>query len=298
MHPAPSVILFTVLSGLGFGFLCALDLGLIHPVGTFALIAFGLGYAFATIGLLASTFHLGNPQRALLAFTQWRTSWLSREGWASVAALVATAPVALFAVLGAEGPGPGLRLWGMIAALLCVATIFCTSMIYAQLRTVPRWNHWTTPVLFLAFSAAGAGILAGLGGFAVLLCITLGAAMLAAFALGDGRFAEQGASLAAATGLGGSGDVRVFMPAHTAGNYVMREMVHVVGRKHARKLRIIAVAFAAILPALVLLILPYGLVTTLLALGLHLIGAFAQRWLFFAEAEHVVSHYYGRPAMA
>ena len=74
MHPAPSVILFTVLSGVGFGFLCVLNLGLIHPTGLGGLVAFAIGYAFAVAGLLASTFHLGNPQRALRAFTQWRTS--------------------------------------------------------------------------------------------------------------------------------------------------------------------------------------------------------------------------------
>jgi sulfite dehydrogenase (quinone) subunit SoeC len=293
MHPAPSVILFTVLSGLGFGFLFMLNIGLIQPHGTLALVAFGAGYVFAVAGLLASTFHLGNPQRALLAFTQWRTSWLSREGWASVAALLATAPVALAAAFWPEAQGFVGGPLGIIAALLCVATIFCTSMIYAQLKTVPRWNHWTTPVMFIAFAAAGGGILAGLGGFAALLCLTAGVAMIAAFALGDGRFADHGASLGSATGLGALGDMRVFMPAHTAGNYVMREMVHVVGRKHAKKLRIIAVLVGAALPALVLLVLPTGLISTLLALALHLTGAFAQRWLFFAEAEHVVSHYYG-----
>jgi DMSO reductase anchor subunit len=76
----------------------------------------------------------------------------------------------------------------------------------------------------------------------------------------------------------------------------MKEMIHQVGRKHVRKLRVIAVALAAIAPALVLLALPAGYLTTLLAMALHLFGAFVQRWLFFAEAEHVVSHYYGRPA--
>ena len=61
MHPAPSVILFTVLSGIGFGFLCVLNLGLVHPTGRGGLLAFAIGYAFAVSGLLASTFHLGNP---------------------------------------------------------------------------------------------------------------------------------------------------------------------------------------------------------------------------------------------
>ena len=289
MHPAPSVILFTVLSGLGFGFLMFLDAGLIRPAGPGALVAFGLAYALAAGGLVASMFHLGNPQRALLAFTQWRSSWLSREAWASATALLASAPVAWGALGGAQ---PGL--WGMLAAVLCLITILCTSMIYAQLKTVPRWHHWTTPATYLGFALAGAAIFSGTSWAAALLCLILGGLMVATFATGDRRFARAGASLGSATGLGHLGDVRVFEPAHTASNYVMREMIHVVGRKHARKLRVVALIGAALLPAVILVTLPTGLPTVALALVLHLIGAFAQRWLFFAEAEHVVSHYYGR----
>ncbi len=81
MHPAPSVILFTVLSGMGFGCLAFLGLGLPAPAGWTAFLHWGLGYALAVGGLSASTFHLGNPQRALKAFSQWQTSWLSREAW-------------------------------------------------------------------------------------------------------------------------------------------------------------------------------------------------------------------------
>lgn len=288
MHPAPSVIVFTVLSGLGFGFLTYLNLGLILPQGLGGFLAFAIGYAFAVGGLIASTFHLGHPERAIRAFTQWRTSWLSREGWAAVLALLATAPVALGAMGGAR---PGLL--GLIAALLCLATIGCTSMIYAQLKTVPRWNHWTTPALFFAFALTGGAILSDLVVLAAVLSLGLTALLAVAFAQGERRFAEAGANLASATGLGAIGQVRVFEQAHTAGNYLLREMIHVVGRKHARKLQTIAL-IATVLPAAILLLLPGGLVTVLLALAAHLTGAFAARWLFFAQAEHVVGTYYGK----
>lgn len=287
MHPAPSVILFTVLSGAGFGFLFMLDAGVLRPAGLGALPAFILAYGLAVSGLLASTFHLGNPQRAVRAFSQWRTSWLSREGWASVAALIVSAPVALGA-FGGSGPG----LIGVVGAALCLATILCTSMIYAQLKTVPRWNHWTTPLTFFAYAAAGGAILSGRSLLASAACLILGAAILLSFRLGDRQFAARGSSLPSATGLGP--EVRPFAPPHTSPNYVMREMVHRVGRKHAQKLRLIAILLSAILPAL-LVLLPGGLMTALPAFVVHLMGAFAQRWLFFAEAEHVVSHYYGRP---
>ena len=81
MHPAASVIIFTSLSGLGFGLLVFLGLGIIIPTGFMAFIIFTLAYVLAVGGLMASTFHLGRPERALKAFTQWKSSWLSREAW-------------------------------------------------------------------------------------------------------------------------------------------------------------------------------------------------------------------------
>lgn len=288
MHPAPSVIVFTVLSGAGFGFLACLAVGLLPVAGWWAFAAWGLGYGLAVAGLLASTFHLGNPQRALLAFTQWRSSWLSREGWASVLALLALAPMALSDWLGLGLP----RGIGWAGAVLCGATVLCTSMIYAQLKTVPRWNHWSTPAIFFAFAAAGGAILAAPGWVAALLCLLLGIALVLGWRRGDGAFAAAAQTLGTATGLDRLGKAEVFEPAHTAGNYLMREMIHVVGRRHAAKLRGIALLCAAALPALLVLLPLPGMQAA--AFVLHLAGAFAARWLFFAEAEHVVGLYYGK----
>ena len=95
MHPAPSVIIFSVLSGLGFGLLAYLGVGVVHLAGWNAFFGWGLGYTLAIVGLLAATFHLGNRKNAIKAFSQWRTSWLSREAWAAVATLLVLAPVAL-----------------------------------------------------------------------------------------------------------------------------------------------------------------------------------------------------------
>ncbi len=289
MHPAPSVILFTVLSGAGFGLLAFLGLGLPAVAGWAAFALWGLGYGLAVAGLMASTFHLGNPQRALLAFTQWRSSWLSREAWVSVATLLVLAPMALSDWLGLGLP----RVFGWGGAGLCLVTVLCTAMIYAQMKTVPRWNHWRTPVLFVGFAATGGAVLAAPAEWAVVLCLALGAVLAAAFRRGDGAFAAAGQTLGTATGLDRLGLASVFEQPHTGGNYLMREMIHVVGRRHAAKLRTMAILLAALLPALVLLVLP-GLVARPLAFALHLTGALAARWLFFAEAEHVVGLYYGK----
>jgi DMSO reductase anchor subunit len=289
MHPAPSVILFTVLSGAGFGILAALGLG--HPdlTGWPAFAAWAFGYALAVGGLTASTFHLGRPERALRAFSQWRSSWLSREAWAAVATLLALAPAALADIFGLGLPSA----FGWPGAGLAVATVVCTAMIYAQLRTVPRWNHWATPVLFLAFAATAGAIFAAPWPLAAGLALGVGAIQVWAFRRGDGAFAAAGHSLGSATGLDRLGTPSVFEPAHTAGNYLQREMIHIVGRRHAQKLRRIALILAALAPALALLLLPDPAARGL-ALALHLTGALAARWLFFAEAEHVVGLYYGK----
>ncbi|MFC2967023.1 dimethyl sulfoxide reductase anchor subunit family protein [Acidimangrovimonas pyrenivorans] len=289
MHPAPSVIVFTTLSGLGFGFLAFLGLGAVPVSGLAAFLLYGLAYGFAVAGLLASTFHLGNPQRAWRAFTQWRTSWLSREAWTSVATLLLMAPAALAAIFAGFTPAT----FGLPGALLALVTVFCTSMIYAQLKTVPRWNQWVTPALFLTFALTGGAMLSGRSLIAVLLCILLAVLLVVSFRRGDKALAESGTTMETATGLGGIGKVRLYEPPHTNSNYLMREMIHVVGRKHSQKLRAIAVLFAAVLPGLILLTLPHSLAAVALAVALHLMGAFAARWLFFAEAEHVVGLYYG-----
>ena len=288
MHPAPSIIAFTTLSGLGFGLLFWLALGYPPVHGWVAFIFFALAYTLAVGGLLASALHLGNPQRALKAFSQWRSSWLSREAVLSVATLLVMALSGGAAVFFHQR----IPLLGLTGAALCAATVFATSMIYAQLKTVPRWNHWTTPVLFLALALSGGAALAGQSRLAAPLLLATGALQLLVWARGDHRFAARGSTLATATGLGAIGQVRLFAPPHTGTNYLLKEMVHQIGRKHALRLRIIALILMSLLPAALLALHP-GHVTGAIAILSHLTGTLIARWLFFAQAEHVVGLYYG-----
>lgn len=288
MHPAPSVIIFSVLSGIGFGLLAYLGIGVVAPSGWAAFFWWGLGYGLAIVGLMAATFHLGNPKNAIKAFSQWRTSWLSREAWAAVATLFSLAPVAISDWLGLDWP----RGMGYLGAGLSLFTVFTTSMIYTQIKAVPRWNHWINPAMFLGFSVAGGAVLAGQG-WAGYLLIALALVLIAVWRIGDGQFARAAQTMGTATGLGHIGEVTVFEQPHTGGNYLMREMIFVVGRKHAQKLRGIALVLAVLLPVLMLAVLPHAAWVFGLAALCHLVGAFAARWLFFAEAEHVVGLYYG-----
>lgn len=102
-----------------------------------------------------------------------------------------------------------------------------------------------------------------------------------------------GTNLATATGLGTNGSVRAFEPPHTGTNYLLKEFAYVVGRKHSTKLRVISLVLMVGLP--VLLLMPqFSHWLALLAVLSHVAGALASRWLFFAEAEHVVGLYYGK----
>ncbi len=289
MHPAPSVIIFTVFSGLGFGLLFWLGLGMPAVTGTNAFVFFTIAYLLAVGGLVASAFHLGHPERALLAFTQWRSSWLSREAWASVTTLVIMAVYGAGLVFADMAIAP----LGWLGAALCLATVITTSMIYTQMKTVPRWHHWSTPALFIALSLGGGALLAGQIGFALPL-LALGAALqLFCWWDGDTRLSRAPSTIETATGLGHIGTVRSFEAPHTGTNYLLREMVHVVGRKHAQRLRAIALTLGFALP-IFLLLLPFNHAFAALAVLSHLVGITAARWLFFAQAEHVVGFYYGK----
>lgn len=292
MHPAPSVILFSTLSGLGFGLLAWLGLGIPPVTGWVAFVFFFLAYALAVGGLLAATFHLGNPKNALKSFSQWRSSWLSREGCLAVAALLVMAVYAIGTIFFATP----LRVLGALGAVLSIGTVFTTAMIYTQLKTVPRWNHASTPALFLTLSIGGGALLSGQSSLAGVLLLIAGALQAYVWHRGDGAFAASGHTLATATGLASSGQIRQFEAPHTGGNYLLNEMAYSVGRKHAVKLRAIALVCMSVLPAAILLLLPSSHLLAGIAVLLHLAGTLCSRWLFFAEAEHVVGLYYGKHA--
>lgn len=290
MHPAPSIIAFTTLSGLGLGLLAWLGLDPTPPTGWVAFVFFALGFALTGGGLAASTFHLGRPERALKAFSQWRSSWLSREAWLAVGAFGAMGIYAAALVFG----GWHLAPLGWLGAALSLATIYATSMIYAQLKTIPRWYSRLTPVLFVALAVAGGALLAGRIDMSMALILIAGGVQSWWWQTGDKRVRASQTTLGTATGLGSIGTVRAFEPPHTGPNYLLREMVHVVGRRHASRLRLIALVLMMVLPVVLLMLPHFYHIFIVLAVVSHIVGVLTARWLFFAEAEHVVGLYYGQ----
>lgn len=308
MHPAYSVILFTTASGAGYGLLALLGLvGFNHGQASslaFGLLAMLIALGLITVGLLSSTFHLGHPERAWRAFSQWRSSWLSREG---VAAVITYVPALLFGLAWSgllEAPGLIAPL-GIITAVMAMVTVFCTAKIYSTLTTIRAWNTGLTVPVYLAFSlATGAALLAAItsvfGNFPTFLVILSAILLAVTIALKLAYWhridtAPRDRTIENATGLGAIGRVSQWEVPHTSANYVQKEMGYAVARKHATKLRrlVILLLVLAILLLAASLLLPYA---ALPAAALALFAAAVERWLFFAEAQHVVTLFYGAKA--
>lgn len=297
MHPAASIIVFTTLSGVGFGVIFWTGLGLGPSETWYAWAVSVAAGALVAGGLGASALHLRRPDRAWRAFSQWRSSWLSRE------AVLAAATSAAFAAYALPWLFAGVRFGalGGLAAGLAAVTVVATAMIYTQLRTVPRWATPLTPLVFLGFALTGGALAVlalsggsrGLAGMALaLLAVTAG--LKAAWWGRAARTARP--TPEAATGLGGLGTVRQFEPPHTGGNYLLSEMVFQVARHRARACRRLAVGLGVVVPGVLLALIAGGVggaVLSVLAFLSHVAGVLFERWLFFAEAEHAVGAYYG-----
>jgi len=300
MRPAFSLIVFTTLSGLGFGLAAILGLGLIMaPTPQWWVIYNGVALALIGAGVLSSTLHLGHPERAWRAMTQWRSSWLSREG---VLAALTTIILLGFAAEGyAEGHG-NLKI-GIAVALLSLATIWSTAMIYASLKTVARWHHPLTPFVFVGYAISGGLVLAAAldalanGGISLLaqpaLMGLISTAIVTMIWTKQAGAEGSGSTPESATGLGNLGEVRMLMPPHSEENWLQHEMGFVVARKHAAKLRLFSVTLAIILPAVMVYSAATSSAMLVLAAITHVIGVMVSRWLFFAEAKHTVMLYYG-----
>ncbi|WP_318245559.1 dimethyl sulfoxide reductase anchor subunit family protein [Qipengyuania gaetbuli] len=312
------MIFFTTASGAGYGMMILLallaSLDVLPKEPVFGLATFGLALALIVSGLLSSTMHLGRPERAWRALSQWRSSWLSREGLAAVVAFV---PFGLFAIswsfnLVASSTAVVL---GVAGAAVSLVTLYCTAMIYASLRPVPAWfNGWTVAGYLVLGPMNGAVILAFLlDAFAaeqaaaitrlfalVLLMIGLGVKL----AYWRRIHASTPVSTAgSATGLGHLGRVEMTGSPHDNDNYLLREMGFRIARKHADKLRRITVSFGFVIPMLAMAIglvfpsAPWTLSLMVLGLIACQIGVATERWLFFAEAKHAVTLYYGEQAV-
>ncbi|MBL6598455.1 MAG: dimethyl sulfoxide reductase anchor subunit [Alphaproteobacteria bacterium] len=316
MHPAFSVIIFTTASGAGYGLLALTGFfaanGWLPADSAIIACAIGLALVLITGGLLCSTAHLGHPGRAWRAISQWRSSWLSREG---LFALVTYIPAVLF-FLGIVAPdmiGVNWKLCGLIAGVMSLITIYSTGKIYASLETIRQWRDGRVVPLYILIGLLGGSILIGFLAAVFGVFIQEFAWIILALAVVTGMLKmtywrsiedEPARSTSnTATGLGGPGEkVRLLDAPNTSENFVMREMGFRIARKHSTKLRQITLTTLFAIPLLLTLLASMVdgqallIVLTLATVVSAGIGSVVERWLFFAEARHVVTLYYGAEA--
>lgn len=309
MHPALSVIFFTVTSGAGYGVLAILalirlldiDLGIqAEQIMTIGLAGLGL----VTVGLIASTFHLANPKNAWRSFSRFRTSWLSRE---AVFAIVFYPISLLYIVMEwqlTSLPSVGLNFMAAATLFVALLTVFSTGMIYACLKTIRQWNTALTPTVYivlglllgsLLLTSAVALIVGEVNGVLVKFCLgmlLLGFIVKIIYYFWIGK--PAGPTINTALGFTRA-TVRLLDVGHSAGTFLTDEFGYQVAKLRIQLLRVAVVLLAFFLPALILSDV-YGTASVegvIIASVLSYTGVFIERWLFFAEARHVVNLFHG-----
>jgi DMSO reductase anchor subunit len=305
MHPAFSVLVFTVVSGAGYGLIFLAILGHLSGLAVLQNQTLLLGSGVLSLvmisgGLLSSTLHLANPKNAWRAFSRFKTSWLSRE---AVFAIVFY-PFAFLYLIGVWVQGSELSavfsLAGWITAALAMVTLFCTSMIYASLKTIRQWNSALTPVSYLALGLMSGAVLLLMLQIMVdqaasdvlknvaltLLCVGVVVKVIYFFWIGK----PSGSSIKTATGFT-QASVRLLDQGHSSNGFLNNEFGYTVGANKLLRIRFLAVSVAFFLPMLLICLGgPFALVVATLVM---LAGLLAERWLFFAEARHVVRLFHG-----
>jgi len=315
MHPALSVVFLTTLIGAGQGlFVVLFGAELAHvlarapvdPIRAFLVVGSGVALVLTALGLVASIFHLGRPARGWRAAAAWRTSWLSREVIVLPAFMAAVFAYGLAHLAGL----PWSLAFGAAGVLLSLALFVCTGMIYAAVRAI---REWATPLTVLNYTllglASGSTLAAALAALtAPALTPTLAWLAAAATVLAAvGRLAAlaRNARLTAVTTPQtaiGVKHPRIVQRSQGAmgGSFNTREFFHGRDARFVATVRRMFVLLAFVLPlALLLFGTGWGArgsaaaqLAILLSFPVQFVGLLAERWFFFAQANHTQNLYY------
>src|SRR5512139_1267787 len=264
MHPAFSVIFFTVASGAGFGLFSLLFIADTFKLGggftpTQLVIGGIVAMGLVVFGLLSSTFHLANPKNAWRAVSRFRTSWLSREGVFAVVFM----PLALvyLASIWFDAPLWLRETFGFMSAVLAWITVFSTGMIYACLKTIRQWNTPLVPANYLALGYASGSLLLLLGAviagldttpyIAMAALIMAIAAVLKAIYYFWIRSPGLSSTINTATGITRA-KVKLLDTGHTHGTFLTQEFGFRIARQKASLLKFVVFVLGFALPGLML----------------------------------------------
>ena len=321
MHPAFLVIFLTTLIGAGQGLFLALYTGQVY--NTFGVVGepvpvdmYITGTVIVTLlmglGLFASFFHLGRPERAWRSATKWRTSWLARE----VIVLPAFAGAAvIWGVLQYFGLDPVLvttdalqiklsLVIGFGAGVLALLLYICTGMIYAAIKFI---QEWASPLTIINYILLG---LASGFSLAVALAAYYGSPLVDAYALWALVFTLIG-FLTRMLALRRNGRIKRKSTACTAigvrhpkitqisqgamgGSFNTREFFHHKTPQFLHTIKVFFLIMAFVVP-FTLLVIGWSnhLFVLLVAAALvQYVGLLAERWFFFAQANHPQNLYY------
>ena len=306
MHPALSVIFFTVTAGAGYGVLFLLGiiriLGIAPDMSPDQIVTMGLiGLLLVTAGLVSSTLHLANPKNAWRSFTRFKTSWLSREAVFEVLFY----PICLIWLVCEwfTGNTAATSFFGLLTSAIAVVVLICTGMIYASLKTIRQWHTALTPVnfvllgmllgsLILSLMLAQQGLITSHLVTIALVVLVLSALVKVVYFYWIGQ--PAGPTINTALGFTRA-TVRLLDVGHSSDTFHNKEFGYQVDRVKLIWLRYISIGLAFGLPLLLVSGLLGGVsfFSLLLAVGSAYAGVFVERWLFFAEARHVVNLYHG-----
>ncbi len=313
MHPAFSVIFFTVTSGAGYGLISLLSLfqfshyGIFLDKSTFFITA-AISVSLFTMGLISSTFHLANPKNAWRAFMRFRTSWLAREG---LLAILFYPLLFLYLYLNYIDFQIEyfilMQFFSFIIFIFAVLIIYCTGMIYACLKTIPQWNTFWTPINYISIGIFLGGLIfffildlynyeASLYKSYLLFFIVLAFVLKALYYFNIRTPRHNiGQATNAAIKLKDT-KVRLLDVGHTGGTFLTDEFGYKVAEKKLFRVKLFSMIGGFLMPFLLIYIHSFiyeNLVIYFMAIFLAFLGMVAERWLFFAQAKHVVNLYHG-----
>ncbi len=275
--------------------------------------AYGSALALSLLvgGLIASFFHLGRPERAWRSATQWRTSWLSRE----VIVLPAFMGVVfLFGVSHLTGYRPAMVtlpggliidlsfVLGAVGTMLAFALFVCTAMIYACLRFLREWHSPLTVVNYILMGGASGFTLAAF--YAALAAPSqtnffVSWAIIITFL----AFAGRSASLARNARLKPKSTIQTAIGmkhpyivqrsmGSMGGSFNTREFFHGKSDAFLRTVKPAFLIFAFVAPLILLAPFTSSPILLGIAFVLQYLGLLAERWFFFAQANHPQNLYY------
>ncbi|WP_455381016.1 dimethyl sulfoxide reductase anchor subunit family protein [Acidihalobacter prosperus] len=310
MHPALSVIFFTVVSGAGFGLYSLTAILQLFRLGpaldrTELLTALVTAFILIVAGLISSTGHLANPKNAWRSFMRVKTSWLSREAVLAVVFF----PFGLLYLVGVYFYGAHVPVFfavmGVIGLILGFMTVFATGMIYACLKTMRQWNTPLVPANYLlmgltlgtlihlsieAYYGANLQFITGVAGTALVMTGVMKGIYYYWISKSSGPTINTATTFTRAS-------VRLLDVGHTAGTFLTEEFGYQVNENVVKFLKGVVFLLGFIIPLVLIVVAASqknaAFALAVLAVFSSLLGKGTERWLFFAEARHVVNLYHG-----